>query len=684
MATGINTLKKWFSSGLKPKQEQFWAWIDSYFHKNEKIPQSNIEGLDKSLENKAETNHTHSYNDLTDKPNLFSGDYNDLINKPNIQATIPTFSQIIDGGSTYLKSPISFILKENAGAEEGDSTGQIGVKNKNYFFGNFNFNLAGENNVSIGLNNAQNREISGKSVFVGSNNAQNLPAVYRLVVVGSDIGQNLNARVSVGDLKSVNPAIGDYLTEQYKDYFNIDTETETMPSGFSTLIGNEILNTNVTRIFGSIHIGDHSLGGHQWRSFNNIIIGNFLWGGASNMRFNNSIVIGNHINTWSSDGCLAIHNGRDRRVNISDSLIYGKFEERELKINGRFSFSTQYTPTQEHFTGQKLVVVDNLGQTSLIDPAGLISTPTNPVQWVTINNNEFSFVEGKSVYYPEQILDNAEATKKELKKIVGGKAGDTIHIRATRNLKIIHDGDYIRLFENKSITEGLDGNKVITMLCLAPNKWTEINRSWGYGQGAITADFSSLTIGGVNLHKDTKVPNFTANDVGTGAKSVMTDATGIFARYTPANGKNVSLYGFRTEGSANGGFSRSVDVRHSHTSNITIWGKSIPPNQWFRLKDENFKSLNDWTLINVDTPNVSIDLRNFKVENGIKATDWNLHPEEAPNPFATTGLTESPLFGHILMINANTKEYAYKSLLKIIEQMDIPTLQLLKQRLSSV
>lgn len=55
MATGINTLKKWFSTGLKPTQDQFWAWLDSYWHKDEKIPMQNIEGIDTALENKAET-----------------------------------------------------------------------------------------------------------------------------------------------------------------------------------------------------------------------------------------------------------------------------------------------------------------------------------------------------------------------------------------------------------------------------------------------------------------------------------------------------------------------------------------------------------------------------------------------------------------------------------------------------
>lgn len=43
--TAIQTLKKWFSNFKKPTQEQFWAWIDSFWHKSEKIPMDSIEGL---------------------------------------------------------------------------------------------------------------------------------------------------------------------------------------------------------------------------------------------------------------------------------------------------------------------------------------------------------------------------------------------------------------------------------------------------------------------------------------------------------------------------------------------------------------------------------------------------------------------------------------------------------------
>ena len=51
--TPKKTLKKWFSNLKKPTQEQFWAWLDSFWHKSEKIPMESVEGLDKLVEGTA-------------------------------------------------------------------------------------------------------------------------------------------------------------------------------------------------------------------------------------------------------------------------------------------------------------------------------------------------------------------------------------------------------------------------------------------------------------------------------------------------------------------------------------------------------------------------------------------------------------------------------------------------------
>lgn len=72
MATSISTLKSWFTTGKFPTQAQFWAWLDSYRHKDESIPVNEIEGLNELLDLKADaeliSNHT---NDIDAHADLF-------------------------------------------------------------------------------------------------------------------------------------------------------------------------------------------------------------------------------------------------------------------------------------------------------------------------------------------------------------------------------------------------------------------------------------------------------------------------------------------------------------------------------------------------------------------------------------------------------------------------------------
>ncbi|SHH75398.1 hypothetical protein [Flavobacterium johnsoniae] len=50
----LNTIKNWFKTGLKPTQQQFWDTWDSFFHKDELIPQSSVSNLITVLNAKAE------------------------------------------------------------------------------------------------------------------------------------------------------------------------------------------------------------------------------------------------------------------------------------------------------------------------------------------------------------------------------------------------------------------------------------------------------------------------------------------------------------------------------------------------------------------------------------------------------------------------------------------------------
>lgn len=45
----LDTIKKWFRTGLKPTQDQFWDTWDSFRHKNEKVDINDIEGIENLL-----------------------------------------------------------------------------------------------------------------------------------------------------------------------------------------------------------------------------------------------------------------------------------------------------------------------------------------------------------------------------------------------------------------------------------------------------------------------------------------------------------------------------------------------------------------------------------------------------------------------------------------------------------
>ena len=45
MKQSRNQLKQWFKKFAYPTESQFWDWMDSYWHKDDNIPASQIDGL---------------------------------------------------------------------------------------------------------------------------------------------------------------------------------------------------------------------------------------------------------------------------------------------------------------------------------------------------------------------------------------------------------------------------------------------------------------------------------------------------------------------------------------------------------------------------------------------------------------------------------------------------------------
>lgn len=59
-------LKAWFMRGLYPTQQQFHHWLDSFFHKDDRLPISSVEGLTDTLNGKADSSLLTGKQDKTD------------------------------------------------------------------------------------------------------------------------------------------------------------------------------------------------------------------------------------------------------------------------------------------------------------------------------------------------------------------------------------------------------------------------------------------------------------------------------------------------------------------------------------------------------------------------------------------------------------------------------------------
>ena len=154
-----------------------------------------------------------------------------------------------------------------------------------------------------------------------------------------------------------------------------------------------------------------------------------------------------------------------------------------------------------------------------------------------------------------------------------------------------------------------------------------------YSKAQVDSKINNIIIGGANLAKNTGTPMFSANSNGTGTPELLSDQTGFFVRYTPSPTQSVGLYGFNLTNTEQidahlGDHSISMDFRHSHTGNLTIWGQIVPPNRWVRIKKEGWTNDTGWVGVNTDVPGVALDVRNYKVEKGTKATDWVPHISE--------------------------------------------------------
>lgn len=98
MATNINTILSWFKTGKKPTQKQFENSWQSFWHKEELIPQNSIQDLPQTLNNKAEKSQFDSHKM---DPNAHAESIGGKLDK----GTFPGTAENLDNRITALEMP---------------------------------------------------------------------------------------------------------------------------------------------------------------------------------------------------------------------------------------------------------------------------------------------------------------------------------------------------------------------------------------------------------------------------------------------------------------------------------------------------------------------------------------------------------------------------------------------------
>ena len=124
--TEKNILQNWFVTGAKPTQEQFWAWMESYWHKSESIPTEKILGLSEVLANKADVEMLQHKANL-DTSNLTNENvlaWKKALGVGELPTNIATIDEGNKQGNTYTKARVDELL-ENSGKNLANADLQI-------------------------------------------------------------------------------------------------------------------------------------------------------------------------------------------------------------------------------------------------------------------------------------------------------------------------------------------------------------------------------------------------------------------------------------------------------------------------------------------------------------------------------------------------------------------------------
>lgn len=546
------TIKSWFRNGAKPTEKQFWEWIDSFFHKEEKIPMKSVEGMDKALEGKADADLLDNKADLDNgKLRLSQMPEHPLISRneeKNITAIGTSKRAIV--APEYLKN--SLIIGTNVapvitGAPDNNngnySQGYIltGLDILPNFVGNTSYNpthpahdshVVYGRDIGRGIVDADNFTAFGTALF----SRNDVPLALHNTIVGNNItnakksgidpnrtvtsSNGFNLRTSLAG----NVLVGNYI---WADDFHSATIVGQSAKHFSyafnsVVIGNDNQNFNGVKYPGETGLVDYL--------DNDVIIGNGLHKDPKRHAPTHNLIIG----STEGYGC----GGWNPKY---IPLIEGNFKDETLQINGTLGIH-QRKPEQ------------NQAQMGVI-PLSLVSIPNG--------------ADGKVSYDPatgDVTLTNAPAGRYVLARNVG--VGDYIFDMAPRGIT----GGFFNL---RTLSVTYDNATTYQYRNVLANSRTGGNREFAFELVGTVSGKLSVKLTKIIANK-TVAPSFISEDVDgqTNFEARFGKASGNFI----ALGKNTgtSFYTNKPEGDVligNGTATKTV----SFESNVMI-GNGTAPN----------------------------------------------------------------------------------------------------------
>jgi hypothetical protein len=270
-------------------------------------------------------------------------------------------------------SPKNISFTGSSITKQGTTEGALGYNSttKSFYFGALNPLHTGNYNVTMGLNTGSKITTAYSNSIFGTNAGQNITTSYENALFGKDSGNALvtgmwNAGFGEGSLYNItdglmNTGLGD--------------------GAFSIASGRNVYNTGVgansLRRGGGNKNGNIGLGvqaGYQITGNNNIFIGN---GSGYNITDSNKLYIHNNrvLDNGANGGA-----GAFQEYVGTNSLIYGDFVGRWLRINGSLQLSPTYVKTADASYDKILLYNNTTGDVGISSATNLGYIPLQGTQ----------------------------------------------------------------------------------------------------------------------------------------------------------------------------------------------------------------------------------------------------------------------------------------------------------------